>query len=95
MVSNYTAGIGTAPSTFTLTLTTIVPLVPTDNTFAILTGFQDLSHNVVVDVFQQPTTTLVGIGSVANGNTVRVRGLLFFDTVSLRYKFVCSRILAP
>jgi len=83
VVSNYTAGTGGA-ATFTLT-------VPVDSVFALLNG----NVNTTIDVFQQPTTLLAGITAVANGNTVRPRGLLYFDTVSGRYKLVCDRILAP
>lgn len=65
-------------ATFTLT-------VPTSSVFAMLAG------QSTVTVFQQPSTrTRV---TVANGATVKVRGLLFFT--SGKYNLVAGRILQP
>jgi hypothetical protein len=65
-------------ATFTLT-------VPTSSVFAMLAG------QSTVTVFQQPSTrTRI---TVANGATVRVRGLLFFT--SGKYNLVAGRIVQP
>jgi len=77
-VSAYTPRAGAA--TFTLTLAS-------DSAFASLTGSTSLT------VFQQPDTQLLGLSSVDNGNTVHVRGLLFFDSGA--WKVVAARIVAP
>ena len=61
-VSNYSSSGGQA--TFTLTLAT-------DSYFAIMTG------TTTITVHQQPGTQLLGLTSVANGQTVQVRGLMF------------------
>jgi hypothetical protein len=71
---------GSAPTTFTLTL-------PSDSAFATLTG------STTVTVFQQLGTELWGMTTITNGNTVHVRGLLFFDGGA--YKLVASRIIVP
>jgi hypothetical protein len=76
-VSGYS---GSAPTGFTLTL-------PSDSAFTTLTGASTIT------VFQQAGTELWGMTSVANGNTVHVRGLLFFDAGT--YKLVAGRIMAP
>ena len=67
-------------STFDLT-------VPADSAFALLTA------QTTLQVVRQPGTRLRGISSIANGDTVRTRGLLFFDGVS--YHMVTSRITTP
>lgn len=57
---------GTAPTTFTLT-------VPADSAFAMLSG------STTVTIFWQPGTDVSNLPhALANGDTVRVRGLLFF-----------------
>lgn len=76
-VSGYS---GSAPTTFTLTL-------PTDSAFTTLTG------STSVTVFQQAGTELWGMTTVANGSTVHVRGLLFFDAGT--FKLVAGRMMAP
>lgn len=77
-VSNYTPSGSKA--TFTLTL-------PSDSAFTTLTGATTLA------VFQQGGTEFFGMTSVANGATVRVRGLLFFDAG--KWKLVASRMMMP
>jgi hypothetical protein len=61
--------------------------VPSDSAFAMLTG------STTVMVFQQSSTELKGITAINNGDTVRVRGLLFLDLGT--YKFVARRIGKP
>ena len=77
VVSNYTPN--GAQATFTLT-------VASDSAFARLTGQTTLT------VFQQPNTRLKNLGSVTNGATVRVRGLLFSAS---GYQLVAERIGTP
>lgn len=77
-VSNF-SGTSTQAS-FTLT-------VPGDSAFAMLTG------TTTVTVFQQPSTELQGITSIANNDQLRARGLLFLDGANLR--LVAQRITAP
>lgn len=77
VVSNYSA-LG-AKATFTLT-------VASDSAFATLTG------STAITVYQQSSSELFGLSSIANGNTIRVRGLLFDDAGT--WKLVCSRIMA-
>jgi hypothetical protein len=76
-VSGY-ASSGSQAS-FTLTM-------PTDSAFATLTG------TTTVTVYQQGSTQLRGLTSLANGQTVLVRGLLFLD--SGVYRLVASRLAA-
>lgn len=64
-VSGLAGATSAGPVTFTLTL-------PADSAVAILSG------QTSVTVFWQPGTDLRGAASVNNGDTVRVRGLLFF-----------------
>lgn len=78
-VSNLTS-TGSNSSTFTLT-------VPADSVFATLTGSTTLT------VFKQPGTDLRNSITINNGDTVRVRGLLFLDGASL--KLVARRIGKP
>ena len=75
-VSGYAANGSQA--SFTLTL-------PSGSAFATLTGANTIT------VFQQAGTQLIGLTSIANGNSVHVRGLLFLDAGT--YKLVASRIL--
>ncbi len=75
-VSNYSASGGQA--TFTLTLAA-------DSYLSIMTGINTLT------VYQQPDTELVGLTSIANGQTVEVRGMIFNDGGVLR--MVASRIV--
>jgi hypothetical protein len=77
IVSGYTANGSEA--SFTLTL-------PTDSAFAKLTGAS------AITVYQRGGTQLRGLSSIANGNLVQVRGLLFLDSGVLR--LVASRIVA-
>ena len=77
-VSNYSSSGGQA--TFTLTLAT-------DSYFAIMTG------TTTITVHQQPGTQLLGLTSVANGQTVQVRGLMFDN--SGVFNMVASRIMNP
>ena len=53
------------PVTFTLTL-------PADSAFAMLSGTTNMT------VFWQPGTILHNLSNVNNGDTLRVRGLVFF-----------------
>jgi hypothetical protein len=76
-VSGYTPRAGAA--TFTLTLAP-------DSALASLTG------STALTVLQQPDTQLLGLSSVDNGNSVQVRGLLFFDSGA--WKVVATRIMA-
>jgi hypothetical protein len=76
-VSNFTQNGQQA--TFTLT-------VASDSAFASLTG------TTTVTVYQQSNTQLDGISSIANGNTVRVRGLLFANS---GFQFVAEKIGHP
>lgn len=72
------AGPTTAgPVTFTLT-------VPSDSAFAMLSG------TTTVTVFWQPGTDLHNLASVSNGNSVRVRGLVFFTGSS--FNMIARRI---
>lgn len=77
-VSNYSPNGSTA--TFTLT-------VPSDSSFASITGA------TTITVYQQNGTQLRGMSSVANGNTVVVRGLLFHN--GGQYSMVSSLIGTP
>ena len=54
------------PATFTLT-------VASDSAFALLAGKTQLT------VYWQPGTNLHNLANVSNGQTVRVRGLIFFN----------------
>lgn len=77
-VSGYTPSGSTA--TFVLTL-------PADSAFTSLTGAAS------VLVFQQGGTELVGMAGVADGDSLHVRGLLFYD--GGQWKLVASRMMAP
>jgi hypothetical protein len=77
VVSAYSASGSQA--TFTLTL-------PLDSAFATIAGTTTLT------VYQQAGTQLQGLPSIANGNDVQVRGLLFYDAGT--YKLVSSWITA-
>jgi len=76
--SGYTASGSQA--TFTLTL-------PSDSAFATLTG------TTTLQVYQQAGTQLHGLTTLANGNGVVVRGLLFDDAGT--YRLVASWIALP
>lgn len=65
VVSGLAGSTSAGPVTFTLT-------VASDSAFATLSGSQ------TVTVFWQQGTDLKNLSSVSNGNTVRVRGLVFF-----------------
>ena len=77
-VSNYSSSGG--QTTFTLT---IAP----DSYLATMTGINTLT------VYQQSDTQLDGLTSIANGQTVEVRGMIFNDGGVLR--MVAGRILIP
>lgn len=77
-VSNYSSS-GNQP-TFTMT-------VAPDCYFAMMTGMNALT------VYQQPNTDLYGMTSIADGQTVQVRGLIFNNGGV--FHMVASRILNP
>jgi uncharacterized protein DUF5666 len=66
-----------APATFTLS-------VPADSAFATASG------QTSVDVFWQPGTDLHNLGGVNNGDTVRVRGLIFWN--GSQFEMIARRI---
>jgi hypothetical protein len=76
-VSGLPGSTSAGPVTFTLTL-------PSDSAFAILSG------KSAVTVYRQPGTDLHRLSSVSNGNTVRVRGLVFFTGSS--FNMIARRI---
>lgn len=76
-VSGLQGATSAGPVTFTLT-------VPSDSAFAMLSG------QTTVKVFWQPGTDLHNLASVNNGNTVRVRGLVFFTGTS--FNMIARRI---
>jgi hypothetical protein len=59
--------------------------LPADSAFAKLTGA------AAVTVYQQPSTQLRALSTVANGNSVVVRGLLFLDNGIFR--LVADRVV--
>lgn len=77
-VSGYTVSNGRGA--FTLTLAT-------DSIFAKLSGL------TTVTIYQQPTTNLNDVGSINNGDSLRVRGLLFLN--STQYSLVASHVMKP
>ena len=77
-VSNYSSSGGQA--TFTMTLTS-------DCYFATMTGMN------AITVYQQPGTEMHGLTSIANGQSVEVRGLVFNDAGAFR--MVAGRIMNP
>ena len=66
MVSGLASSTGSGPAMFTLTL-------PADAAFSILSGTSSIK------VLWQPGTDLHGITAVSNGDSIRVRGLVFFN----------------
>jgi Domain of unknown function (DUF5666) len=78
-VSGTVSGLsGTAPTTFTLT-------VPADSAFAMLSG------TTTVTIFWQPGTDVSNLPhALANGDAVRVRGLLFFT--GSQFNMIARRI---
>ena len=60
--------------------------LPADSAFRLLTGAAS------IDFIVQPNTELKGLTSIIPGIQVQVRGLLFFDAPSGRYKLVATRI---
>jgi uncharacterized protein DUF5666/uncharacterized protein DUF4382 len=76
-VSGLAAPTSAGPITFTLT-------VAPDSAFAMLAG------QTTVTVYWQPGTDLHNLTSVSNGNTVRVRGLVFFTGAS--FNIIARRI---
>lgn len=61
--------------------------LPPDSAFAAMTG------QASIVVYRQPGTELRDITAVNNGDTVRVRGLLFYDAGT--YRLVAGRITRP
>ncbi|HZQ70291.1 MAG TPA: DUF5666 domain-containing protein [Terriglobales bacterium] len=76
-VSGLSGSVSAGPATFTLTL-------PSDSAFAMLSG------KTTVSVTWQPGTDLHNLTSVNNGDTVRVRGLVFFTGTS--FNMIARRI---
>jgi len=76
-VSGLPGATSSGPVTFTLT-------VPADSAFAMLSG------KTSVTVFWQPGTDLHHLSSVNNGDSVRVRGLVFFTGSS--FNMIARRI---
>ena len=76
-VSGLSAATSAGPTTFTLA-------VAPDSAFAMLSG------QTTVTVFWQPGTKLHKLTSINNGNTVRVRGLVFFTGSS--FNMIARRI---
>jgi hypothetical protein len=76
-VSGLSAPTSAGPVQFTLT-------VASDSAFAMLSG------QTTVTVFWQPGTELHNVASVKNGDTVRVRGLVFFTGTS--FNMIAKRI---
>jgi len=76
-VSGLPGATSAGPVTFTLT-------VPSDSAFAILSG-----QNTIT-VYWQPGTDLHNLSSVNNGDSVRVRGLVFFTGSS--FNMIARRI---
>lgn len=76
-VSGLSAPTSAGPVQFTLT-------VAADSAFAMLSG------QTTVTVFWQPGTELHGATSVKNGDSVRVRGLVFFS--GSNFKLIAKRI---
>jgi hypothetical protein len=76
-VSGLAGSVSSGPTTFTLTL-------PSDSAFAMLSGKTSLT------VFWQPGTDLHNLASVSNGDSVRVRGLVFFTGSS--FNMIARRI---
>ena len=72
---------GTSTATFTLML---------DASFS---AFALVSNQATVNVFRQPGTELKNLTTLSNGQNIRVRGLVFFDTSSSSYKMVAGRIM--
>jgi hypothetical protein len=76
-VSALSAPTSAGPVQFTLT-------VASDSAFAMLSG------QTTVTVFWQPGTELHNVASVKNGDTVRVRGLVFFTGTT--FNMIAKRI---
>ncbi len=76
-VSGLPAATTAGPAIFTLTL-------PDDSIFAMLSG------ETAVSVYLQPGTDLHDIAAIANGDRVRVRGLVFFNGTS--FAMIAGRI---
>jgi hypothetical protein len=76
IVSGYTATNGHGSLTLTLS---------SDSMFAKLTGL------TTITVYQQSATKLKNIPPISNGDTLRVRGLLFLD--GTQYRMVASHVL--
>jgi hypothetical protein len=77
VVSGLPGATSAGPTTFTLT-------VASDSAFAMLSG------KTTVTVFWQPGTNLHKLTSVSNGDTVRVRGLVFFTGTA--FSMIARRI---
>jgi len=76
-VSGLAGSVSSGPASFTLTL-------PADSAFAMLSG------KTTVSVIWQPGTDLHNLSNVNNGDTVRVRGLVFFTGTS--FNMIARRI---
>lgn len=76
-VSGLSATTTAGPATFTLTL-------PDDSIFAMLSG------ETAVSVYLQPGTDLHDVSAIANGDRVRVRGLVFFNGTS--FTMIAGRV---
>lgn len=76
-VSGLSATTTAGPATFTLTL-------PDDSIFAMLSG------ETAVSVYLQTGTDLHDVSAIANGDRVRVRGLVFFNGTS--FTMIAGRI---
>ena len=66
--------------------TLVPPDTPVDSAFFLLTGAGS------IDFFVQPTTQLDGLSSIVLSTPLHVRGLVFFDAPSGRYKLVATRV---
>jgi Domain of unknown function (DUF5666) len=78
-ISNFTP-TGTSTAVFTLTVD------PVASAFALV------SNQSTLTVFRQPGTELKNLTSLTNGQSIRVRGLVFFDTATSSFTMVAGRI---
>jgi Domain of unknown function (DUF5666)/Domain of unknown function (DUF4382) len=78
-ISNLTT-TGATTATFTLTVD------------AAFSAFALVSNQATLTVFRQPGTELKNLTALSNGQPVRVRGLVFFDTATSSFTMVAGRI---